>query len=202
MAGGKAGPEKLDRKSLPHGRLLKLLLGFDGGVVADLRGLLAWLARHSTSIRTRLIDADPLGIVLYGDVRSFSTADKRHLLQALRQQAERFPGFRWHLWQDMSAFGALADDALLEDFRDILQTPERDEASQSHIDCVLDILEYGHTAPSLAAPLLAVLKDASLWPRLRYAALRGWLQLASPVEIKDLLSKICSNQVEDEDDEG
>lgn len=193
--------EKLDRKSLPHGRLLKLLLGFDGGVVADLRGLLAWLARHSTSIRTRLIDADPLGIVLYGDVRSFSTADKRHLLQALRQQAERFPGFRWHLWQDMSAFGALADDALLEDFRDILQTPERDEASQSHIDCVLDILEYGHTAPSLAAPLLAVLKDASLWPRLRYAALRGWLQLASPVEIKDLLSKICSNQVEDEDDE-
>lgn len=193
--------EKLDRESLPHGRLLKLLLGCDSGVVADLRGLLAWLAQHSTSIRARLIDVDPLGIVLYGDVRPFSTADRRHLLQALRQQAERFPGFRWHLWQDMTGFGALADDALLGDFRDILQTTERDEATQSHIDCVLDILEYGHAYPCLAVPLLAVIKDSSLWPRLRYAALRVWFQLAAPAEIKALLSQVSSNQVEDEDDE-
>ncbi|SEJ08124.1 hypothetical protein SAMN05216201_104241 [Pseudomonas linyingensis] len=193
--------EKLDRKSLPHGRLLKLLLGFDGGVVADLRGLLAWLAQHSTSIRTRLIDVDPLGIVLYGDVRPFSTADKRHLLQALRQQAERFPGFRWHLWQDMKGFGALVDEALLEDFRYILRTTERDEATQSHIDCVLDILEYGHAYPCLAAPLLAIIKDASFWPRLRYAALRVWFQLAPSAEIKALLTRVHSNQVEDEDDE-
>lgn len=193
--------EKLDRESLPHGRLLQLLLGFDGGVVADLRGLLAWLAQHSTSIRTRLIDVDPLGIVLYGDARPFSPADKRQLLQALRQQAERFPGFRWHLWQDMKGFGALVDDALLGDFRNILQTPERDEASQSHIDCVLDILEHGHAYPSLAAPLFEIIKDASFWPRLRYAALRVWLQLATPAEAKALLSQVCGNQIEDEDDE-
>lgn len=193
--------DKLDRASLPHGRLLKLLLGFDGGVVADLRGLLAWLVRHSTSIRTRLIDVDPLGIVLYGDVRQFSLADKRHLLQALRQQAERFPGFRWSLWQDMTGFRALADEALLEDFLRILQAPERDEATQSHMDCVLDILEYSHTYPCLAAPLLASIKDTSLWPRLRYSALRIWLRLATPTESKALLSQICSNQVEDEDDE-
>lgn len=193
--------DRLDRESLPHGRLVHLLLGFDGGVVADLRGLLAWLAQHSTSIRTRLIDADPLGIVLYGDVLTFSAADKRHLLQSLRQQAERFPGFRWHLWQDMTAFRGLADEALLEDFRRTLQAPERDEATQSYMDCVLDVLDYGQAFPCLAAPLLAVIKDASLWPRLRYGALRAWLRLASPAEIRILLSQVCSNQVEDEDDE-
>ncbi|WNF46526.1 hypothetical protein RHP75_19455 [Pseudomonas sp. SG20056] len=193
--------DKLDRESLPHGRLLKLLLGFDGGVVADLRGLLAWLARYSTSIRTRLIDVDPLGIVLYGDVRQFSVTDKRHLLQALRQQAERFPGFRWNIWQDMTGFRALTDSALIEDFICILKAPERDEATQSHMDCVLDILEYGHPYTDMAAPLLAVIKDASFWPRLRYSALRAWLRMATPAESKALLSQICSGQVEDEDDE-
>lgn len=192
---------KLDREGLPQGRLLNLLLGFDGGVVADLRGLLAWLAHHSTSIRSRLIKVDPLGVVLYGDVRPFSPDNKRHLLHALRQQAERFPGFRWSLWQDMTGFRALADEALLEDFLRILQAPERDEASQSHMDCVLDILEYSHTYACMAAPLLAVIKDASLWPRLRYSALRIWLKLATPIESKVLLSQICSDQVEDEDDE-
>lgn len=193
--------DRLDRESLPHGRLVHLLLGFDGGVVADLRGLLAWLGQHSTSIRTRLINVDPLGIVLYGDVLTFSTADKRHLLQSLRQQAERFPGFRWHLWHDMTAFRGLADEALLEDFRRTLQTPERDEATQSYMDCVLDVLEYGQAYPCLADPLLSVINDASFWPRLRYGALRAWLRLASPSEIRALLSQVCSNQVEDEDDE-
>ncbi|RIA21320.1 hypothetical protein DFO61_3743 [Ectopseudomonas oleovorans] len=193
--------DNLDRKSLPHGRLLNLLLGFDGGVVADLRGLLAWLAQQSISIRRRLIEADPLGIVLYGDVGPFSTADKRDLLQALRQQAERFPGYRWHLWQDMSGFRALADESLLEDFERILLASERDEATQSHMACVLDILKYGHADTTLAAPLLAMIKDASLWPRLRTSALSIWLKMASPVETKDLLSLICSSQVDDNDDQ-
>ncbi|MFP6860185.1 NACHT domain-containing protein [Pseudomonas sp.] len=192
---------KLDREGLPQGRLLNLLLGFDGGVVADLRGLLAWLAHHSTSIRSRLIKVDPLGVVLYGDVRPFSPENKRHLLHALRQQAERFPGFRWSLWQDMTGFRALADDALLEDFQRILQSPGRDEASQSHMDCVLDILEYSHTYDCMVAPLLAVIKDASLWPRLRYSALRVWLKTAAPSEIKTLLAQICADQVKDDDDE-
>ena len=193
--------DKLDRESLPHGRLLNLLLGFDGGVVADLRGLLAWLAQQSTSIRRRLIEADPLGIVLYGDVGPFSTADKRYLLQALHQQGERFPGYRWHLWQDMAGFKALADESLLEDFQRILQASERDEATQSHMDCVLDILEYGHVDTTLAAPLLAIIKDISLWPRLRTSALSIWLEMASPAESKALFSQICSGEVEDEDDE-
>ncbi|WP_043308001.1 hypothetical protein [Pseudomonas sp. ML96] len=193
--------DKLDRESLPHGRLLNLLFGFDGGVVADLRGLVAWLAQQSTSIRRRLIEADPLGIVLYGDVGPFSTADKRYLLQALRQQAEKFPGYRWHLWQDMTGFRALADESLLEDFQRILQASERDEATQSHMDCVLDILEYGHADASLATPLLATIKDTSLWQRLRNSALSIWLKVTSPTESKALLSQICSGEVEDEDDE-
>lgn len=193
--------QALDRHELPLNRLLNLLLGHDGGVVTDLRGLFAWLAQCSTLARPRLIDIDPLGIVLYGDARPLSAADKRHLLQALRQQAERFPGFRWHLRHDQEAFGALADEALLEDFRQILQSPQRDEATQSHMDCVLDILEYGGASSKLADVLLEVVKDSSRWLRLRKSALITWLELPSSNEAKKLLEEIDSGQVEDDDDE-
>lgn len=193
--------EALDRHELPLERLLNLLLGCDGGVVADLRGLFAWLAQRSAMARPRLIEIDPLGIVLYGDAQPLSPADKRRLLQALRQQADRFPGFRWYLWHGQEAFGALADETLIEDLRQILQTRQRDEGTQSHIDCVLDILQYGGAMPVLAEPLLAMVRDATLWPRLRHGALKAWLKLNSPLEAKALLTQINSNQIEDEDDE-
>lgn len=191
--------ERLNQHKLPLGRLLNLLLGCDGGVVADLRGLFAWLAQCSTLARPRLIDIDPLGIVLYGDARPLSTADKRHLLQALREQAERFPGFRWHLQHDQEAFSALADETLAEDFRQILQNPQRDEATQAHMDCVLDILQYGGATPDLAEPLLAMVKDPTLWFRLRNSALDSWLKLSTPLEAKALLATINSDQVDDDD---
>lgn len=193
--------KRLDDSELPLGRLLNLLLGCDGGVVADLRGLFAWLAQCSTVARPRLIDIDPLGIVLYGDARPLPPADKRHLLQALHQQAERFPGFRWHLQHDQEAFSALADKALAEDFRQILQNPQRDEATQAHMDCVLDILQYGGAMPALAKPLLAMVKDATLWLRLRKSALAIWLEQSHSGEAKELLEEIDSGQVEDGDDE-
>ncbi|MDO9619681.1 MAG: hypothetical protein Q7J43_18590 [Pseudomonas sp.] len=191
--------KRLDSNELPLGRLLNLLLGCDGGVVADLRGLFAWLAQCSALARPRLIDIDPLGIVLYGDARPLSTADKRHLLQALRQQAEHFPGFRWYLHHDQEAFGALADQALTEDFRQILQDPQRDEATQALMDCVLDILRYGGAIPALTEPLLAVVKDATLWFKLRNSALDSLLTLTTPLEAKAYLMTINSGQVEDDD---
>lgn len=191
--------KRLDDSELPLGRLLNLLLGCDGGVVADLRGLFAWLAQCSTVARPRLIDIDPLGIVLYGDARPLSPTDKRHLLQALHQQAERFPGFRWHLQHDQEAFSALADKALVEDFRQILQNPQRDEATQAHMDCVLDILRYGGAMPDLAAPLLTMVKDSTLWFKLRNSALASWLTLSTPLEAKAHLLTINSGQVEDDD---
>lgn len=192
--------ERLDRHELPIGRLLNLLLGCDGGVVADLRGLFAWLTQCSTQARLQLIDIDPLGIVLYGDAHPLSATDKRYLLQALRQQAECFPGFRWYLQHDQEAFGALADEALAEDFRQILENPCRDEATQAHMDCVLDILRYGGAMPALAEALLARVKDSTLWFRLRNSALDSWLKLSSPVKAKELLVYINSNRVEDDED--
>lgn len=192
---------ELDNKRLPLQRLLNLLLGADGGVVSDLRGLYAWLALHSGSARQRLIHADPLSVILYGDARPMSLSDKRQLLQALQEQAKRFPGFRWNLMHDLHPFGALADEGLMEDFRLVLLAPERDEASQSHMDCVLEILEQGGASPQLAEVLLAVIEDASRWPRVRHGALDAWLSICNPEAALTLLSQIAQGEVEDDDDE-
>jgi len=193
--------ERLDRNELPLRRLLEILLGRDGGVVADLRGLFAWLAQLSTLARRVLIDADPLAVVLYGDARPLSTADKRQILRSLHRQAERFPGFRWHIQHNQEAFGTLADEALTSDFREILVDPRRDDKTQSLIDCVVDILEYGAAIPALAENLLAVIKDSTLWLRIRQSALRAWFLISPGAAQKNLLMQIISNIVEDDDDE-
>ena len=57
--------------SLPAGRAIALLTGSDGGVVTPLRGLSAWLAAHSQHARRDLIDRDPVGVGLYGDLHRF-----------------------------------------------------------------------------------------------------------------------------------
>ena len=86
---------------LPVGRVLALLTGFDGGIVSELRGLAAWWAAHDREARPDIIELDPLGVVLYGDVKRFSVAEKEAVLDGLQRIAEQesdepdaFPGDR------------------------------------------------------------------------------------------------------------
>ena len=58
---------------LPVGRILSLITGHDGVIVSELQGLSAWLAAQSRVGRAELTARDPLGTVLHGDVREFST---------------------------------------------------------------------------------------------------------------------------------
>ena len=73
---------------LPTGRATALMMGFDGGVVAALRGVWAWLAAHCALARADLIDGDPLGTVLYGDVKQFSVDDKQRVLDGVCKTEE------------------------------------------------------------------------------------------------------------------
>ena len=84
---------RIDGEGLPLGRVLNLLLGRDGRAVAGLRGLYAWLALHSQIAKPRLIESDPLTVVIYGDVKRMSLENKRSILDGLRREAEAFAGF-------------------------------------------------------------------------------------------------------------
>ncbi len=192
---------RIDGEGLPLGRILNLLLGRDGRAVAGLRGLYGWLALRCLSARTRLIEADPLTVVVYGDVKPMPLEDKRRILEGLRHEAEFFAGYRWdapmaHL------FGALADTRLKGYFRTILEAPERDEAGQAHVDCVLAILAEGEALPELAPNVVEVVRDETRWPRVRENALQTWLKLVNDPHAKlALLEDIAAGRVSDPDDE-
>lgn len=160
-------------EGLPIGRALALMSGLDGGIVEPLRGLHAWLALHCPAERALLIDRDPLGVVLYGDVRSFSASDKRQVLDALHREAQRFQWFRSGHWES-HPFGALGTRDMIEVFRELLQSEDRSAAHQSLLGCVLDAVQYGQPMPELKQVLEAVLRDSSCRSDVRVSALQAW----------------------------
>lgn len=192
---------QIDRCGLPLGRVLNLLLGTDGRTVAGLRGLYGWLALHCRAARPLLIEADPLTVVVYGDVKPMQKADKQLILLSLQREAERHTAFLWEA-RTTDALGALADIDLIDDFIAALESPERSEATQSFADCILTILTEGHALPGLAASLKNIIVDDSRWGRVRTNALRAWLkQGASALEATALLDAITDGRITDSDDE-
>ena len=75
---------KLIAGGLPARRVVSLMTGKTGDrVVTSLRGLSAWLAAHSREARPQLIDADPVGVGLYGDIGDLTPHEKEQLLECL-----------------------------------------------------------------------------------------------------------------------
>lgn len=193
--------EQIDQRGLPLGRVLNLFLGRDDRTTAGLRGLYGWLALHCQAARQRLIEADPLTVIVYGDVKPMSLEDKRKLLSGLRQEARQHVAFRWEI-PSATPFGALADPGLADEFSVALSTSERDDASQAYADCVLDILGEGEPIAELAMTIKAVVVDSSWWPRVRREALENWLKLMPPPkEAIALLDAINDHRLDDADDE-
>jgi hypothetical protein len=161
--------------SLPLSRVLALMCAPDGGVVEPLRGLAAWLAALSPPHRAALVDRDPLGCVLYGDLRAFDTEGKRLVLSGLRREADRFVWFRNGNWAS-HPFGALGGADMAQDFLRLLSSPDRDDAHQAHLDCVLDAMVSGDPMPALVNGLETVIPDSSFRDDIRTAALEAWLK--------------------------
>ena len=67
-------------RGLPVSRVLALITGDDGIVVTPLRGLSAWLAALCPDARRDLVERDPVGVGLYGDVSGFSEPVFRDML--------------------------------------------------------------------------------------------------------------------------
>lgn len=193
---------RIERDKLPLGRVMALMSAGDGGIVSDLRGLHAWLAVHCLSARSSLIERDPLGVVLYGDLRNFSASDKRRLLDALGREAKRYPWFRSQDWE-APPFGALASPDMSADFLGILTDDARDEAHESLLDCMLEAISHGQPMPELGAALIALIRDGKHWPRNRHQAIEAYVRTDgnSPAPLLELLEDINSGAVPDGDDE-
>ena len=190
---------------LPACRVLALMLGEDAGIVPELRGLNAWLAATASGeLRHELIERDPLGVVLNGDVHNFSHAEKLDVLNALRDEATRYTYFRSQNWVS-HPFGALATKDMGGDFKALLQSADRSPAHLALLDCLLDALAHGQHMPALASALEHVVRDKTYWSGLRKDALKILVVYAphsgnwSP--LTQLLADIHGNRVEDLEDE-
>lgn len=194
--------KQIETHGLPFGRVLALITGEDGGIMPDLRGLAAWLAVHSISSRTALIERDALAIVLYGDVRLFPVAAKQQVLAALKNEAQKYPWFRSSDWSP-SPFGALGTQDMESAFKAILTSPSRDEADQALLDCVLDAIRYGEAMPALQDTLEAVIGDSSYWKKIRGSAVQALIDIAKNDDSRllRLAAELKDGLVDDDNDE-
>ncbi len=191
---------RIDREGLALGRVLNLIQGRDSRTVAGLRGLFGWLALHCQAARARLIDADPLTVVAYGDAAPMSAADKRRILAGLRKETERNIGLLWDV-PTTHPFGALAAPELAPDFVSVLESPARDAANQSFSECILSILAEGAAMPALATTIEEVVEDGTWWGSARGIALKAWMRLTRPKEAISMLDAMTNGQISDPDDQ-
>ena len=196
----------LIENGLPVGRILALMTGDDGGVVSELRGLSAWLASHSPTSRIAIIEHDPIGTVLYGDVRNFSIDEKRRLINGLYRESQRNPWFFGSLEMMDSHFGDLATPDMEPVFREALTSLVRDDTHQRLVACLIEALWHGPTAPELTDVVLEMVKDDSWRPRIRQRALDAILHHGINNEqigekLMALLADVYVGSVPDSDDQ-
>lgn len=106
--------------ALKRKRLLALFQS-NGIVPASLRGLHAWLAHHEPALAPAVIDADPMGVIEYGDADELDVGVARLLLRSLEKAAAHDPRFRD--WQEYS-LKAVVQPALADEVRAIVADPD------------------------------------------------------------------------------
>ena len=187
---------------LPATRVLALITGGDGMVVTELRGLSAWLAAQSRDARGYLIERDPVGIGLYGDISGFSADEKRKLIEALHQEANDL-GFSP---TTAVAFGSLATPDIASAIGDELMAPGRDHDRQILVASLLQVLRHGNPLPQLSETLSDVARDETRWPWVKQLAVsafgRNCIDDATKTEgLSELLADIREGRLSDSDNE-
>ena len=184
-------------EGLPLGRVLSLITGHDGAVVSAFRGLLAWLAVHRDDVRGRLIDGDPVGVGLYGDLHEFKMEEKRRLLLSLGREIADF-GI------NVSAFESLAAPGMERYIRSFLEDERRDFDHQAVTRFLLRVLHQAAPLTDLAPLLIDVVYDRSRWPSVAKSALDAFTRVQmDSVEktraFRQLLDDIRNDRVADPD---
>ncbi len=192
-------------RGLPVGRVLALMTGHDGVPVSELRGLAAWLAAHSRRGRAELITRDPLGTVLYGDVRGFSTEDKRRVLDCLCRDTQRNPWLGGTIQLD-PRLGDLATPDMADVFRRFLNDPARDDARQALVRFLVEALAHGTPVLGLADVMVDIVRDGAWQSEIRRRAVQVFVRNGTDdakvfAELEALLADVDAERVSDPDDE-
>lgn len=195
----------LIRKGLPLRRVLSLITGYDDVIVSELRGLSAWLAAHSKPERKEIMALDPLGTVLYGDVRNFSVDEKISLLEQLSQMSKKNPWSIRRVGMDARC-GEIATHDVAGEIRLLLKRSSRDDTWQSFLLFVVKVLRFGDSLPGTAQPLLDILKDRQIWPSIKHAAIHAFVRqqgekAKAHAQLQELLDELYADEALDPEHE-
>ena len=211
----------LIENGLPARRITALMTSpADGRVVSELRGLSAWLAAHSPEARRLLVDVDPVGVGLYGDIGDFAKADREQLLASLAAFARQGPLFG-HGWRDGRnagfrdgtawAFRSLATADMVPAITSLIDPGDGECPDDRLMRFVLSLLaqaqerELGRLA-ALVPQLQVILRDPESSHLVKLPALDAYLRVASSGEAKtrelrNLLESAQDGSVPDSDDQ-
>lgn len=190
-----------------------------GRVVTELRGLSAWLAAHSPEARRLLIEADPVGVGLYGDIGGFALNDKERLLGSLAAFARQGP-LLGHGWSDGRndgfrdytawAFRSLASADMAPAITKLLDPEDGEHRGDRVMEFVLNVLSKANRDLKYLGVLVpcleAILNDSERSDRARKAALDTYIRVApfgnaKTRELRSLLESAQDGSIPDPDDE-
>ena len=157
---------------VPGGRILALLAGNDGFPPTPLRSLVAWLAVTSSTLRRTLIERDPVAVLMYGDVRRFSPAEKSLLFAEIGREQTQLAHTSW----PRSAMDALVTPDMEEPLQALLRDPDRSDPRQAALVIATAALRKARPMAGLADDLLHAARDETRWPRIRHAAFKAWIR--------------------------
>ena len=211
----------LVRQGLPARRIVALMTGAgDGRVVTVLRGLSAWLAAHPIEARRQLIDADPVGVGIYGDIGDFTTDDKQRLLWSLATFATEghLSGHQWRdgradeAWYDSAwAFRSLASPDMAPLINELLGDRGAGACDDRFTGFVLDVLSEADASEvgsliGFESTVEAILRDAATSAEVRLRALGAYLRIAPDGDTRTdnalwLLDAVHDRKLPDPDDQ-
>ena len=189
---------------LPSERVLALISGYDGGIVSQLRGFSAWLAVHSKTARRKLIKRDPLGTVLYGDVRNFSSEEKIQILAGLKEIVQMNP--RLSNSDVDHRLGELITPETADSIRESLESAEQASKADLFHRFQLRLLRFGQI-PEIAKTLINIVRNDRIQCGIRILALETIIicrkknNISSIEELRTLLKEVSTGKVSDSEDD-
>lgn len=193
---------QITHAGLPLGRVLSILTGFDQKPIAGLQGLYAWLACHlENTNQVRLINADPMSVILYGDANSLHAGAQKALFHACQKEAHNNPTAFRLLRGNLAPKIVLAPlwcEALQNDILETLQSKDTTAGHIAFVEGLLDALQKATTLPVPRVTQLGYLvTQTTLTSDGRTTALQVWLKHVSAEAAKDMLNGLHNGTSED-----
>ena len=179
-------------------RVLALMTGHDGIVVTKLRGLAAWLAAFDPASRWALVETDPVGVALYGDVSGFRSDEMERLLRAFAERADEIRPWGW----PAPALDSLINEHSVALLARYLEDDDRSRARQTVVGLLLHALSRVDRLRPCPRRLQRAIRDASWDHWVRHCALRALLLNGgdkAPATLNGLLDDLRDGRVEDRD---